>query len=169
MTPVCFRLDLDSTPWDRSSGYGVEQARLVALFDLARRTGVKFHVFASTRALRASPGLVDAVLGDGHDLDWLCLDPDLGLPDLLDEAQYLLHGTGHAWLGVGLLAPWTSPPPEGLRFVSAPDADGCFSQPLETMRFSLADASVDEVASCVAQALESRRPVSTLREAGLNT
>jgi len=163
VTPVCFRLDLDSTPWDRSSGYGVEQARLVALFDFARQTGVKFHVFASTRALRASPGLVDAVLGDGHDLDWLCVDPvDLGGQH--DEASSLIHGTGHEWRGAGLVVPWTGALPARLRFVSAPDSNGLYLLPLETRRFSLTDSTVDEVQDAVQAALTSHRPIRTLRD-----
>lgn len=163
MTPVCFRLDLDSTPWDASSGYGVEQARLVALFDFARRTGVKFHVFASSRALRASPGLVDAVLGDGHDLDWLCIKP-VDLESQLIEATNQLYGTGHTWWGAGLVAPWPDAVPTPLSFVSAPDTEGRYLTPFETLRFSLANATVDEVVAAVRVALTSYRPIRTLRD-----
>lgn len=145
MTPVCFRLDLDSTPWDSTSGYGVEQARLVALFDFARRTGVKFHVFASSRALRASPGLVDAVLGDGHDLDWLYLGQPGDLAESLTESNGLLRGTGHTWQGVGLVEPWSEPLPPGLRFVSAPDSSGQITEPIETLRFRVRDTAPTDI------------------------
>ncbi|MBS1709672.1 MAG: hypothetical protein JSS65_13245 [Armatimonadetes bacterium] len=167
MSLVCFRLDLDSTPWDAGSGYGVEQARLVRLFDFARRTGVKFHVFASSRCLRASPGLVDAVLSDGHDLDWLYLG------DRLDEewanAATLLAGTGHSWQGVGHLnlvavESWL----EGLHFISHAEGDTVFADsaivPLPTVRFSLAMTEPEAVEATVLSALGQGQTVRTARD-----
>lgn len=164
MTPVCFRLDLDSTPWDHSSGYGVEQSRLVALFDDARRTGIKFHVFASSRALRASPGLVDAVLGDGHDLDWLHTGPPSAWPEAMDEAEALIQGTGHTWWGVGVTSPFAHLLEDRVRFISAPDPDGMFRRPFETRRFCLGVCPADWVRADLDEVARQAHPVRTLRD-----
>jgi hypothetical protein len=73
------RIDLDYVPWDTPDahdfGHG-EPAMVLRLLDLARAHGLKYHFFASNRVLRAFPCIPDAVLNDGHVLDWLCKHPD---------------------------------------------------------------------------------------------
>lgn len=75
---LTIRVDLDYVPWDspdaQDLGHG-EPAALIRLLDLARRLGWKIHFFASNRHLRAFPSAGDAVLNDGHHLDWLCKHP----------------------------------------------------------------------------------------------
>ncbi len=75
----CLRIDLDYVPWDtpdaKDFGHG-EPAMLLRILEMARHTGLKFHFFASNRVLRAFPANADAVLNDGHDLDWFCKHPE---------------------------------------------------------------------------------------------
>lgn len=123
----CLRVDLDYVPWDTPDagefGHG-EPAVLLRLLELARGTGYKFHFFASNRFLRAFSAGGDAVLGDGHDLDWLCKHPEdaegrfLASRGLFDEVK-------HTAVGIATRDPWPDDyhPFEGLadcRFLSAP-------------------------------------------------
>ncbi len=168
MNPICVRLDLDSTPWVATSGFGIEQARLVTMFEFARRTGVKFHVFASSRCLRASPGVVDAVLGDGHDLDWLYTGDQAGVAQAWEEAGKEIRGTGHRWWGIGVLTGWSAPFPDGARFVSMPSgnrhqASGALDG-LTTIRFALASTPTEEVKEAVTIALGAGAPIRTIRD-----
>lgn len=75
----CLRIDLDYVPWDSYDaadfGHG-EPAMLLRLLAMARAQGLKFHVFASERVIKSFPTAIDAILGDSHDLDWLCKKPD---------------------------------------------------------------------------------------------
>lgn len=119
---LCLRVDLDYVPWDADEfGHG-EPAMVLRLLDLARSTGLKLHFFASNRSLRAFPGLPDAVLGEGHHLDWLLPEPwDRGA---LEDAGRLFKGFGITIHGVAA----RSPVPETLemkdvQFVSALEAD----------------------------------------------
>ncbi len=80
---------------------------VLRLLDLARASGLKFHFFVSARVLRAFPAAADAILGEGHDLDWLCLDPSLRGYEAASEEFWLI---GHKAVGVAFKAAF----PEGL-------------------------------------------------------
>jgi hypothetical protein len=104
---ICLRLDLDYVPWDAVNaekyGHG-EPAIVLKLLDLARQTGIKFHFFVSNRSLRTFPTTADAILGEGHDLDWLTHYPDDA--DLFLEARELFTLAGHKIEGVATDLPW---------------------------------------------------------------
>jgi hypothetical protein len=139
---LCLRIDLDYVPWDTPDagefGHG-EPAMLVRILDLARYTGLKFHFFASERAVRAFPANAEAVLNDGHDLDWLCKRPDQG-EARLEEARALFSMLGHVPRGFAIRSAWPpeTPPFEGidtLQFISAPPGEvpaGLRHFPVET-------------------------------------
>ena len=123
----CLRIDLDYVPWDtpdaKEFGHG-EPAMLLRILELARNTGFKFHFFASTRVLRAFPTNADAVLNEGHDLDWFCKRPEV--PGArFEEARAEFANIGHEPKGFALRSPW---PPEvkafsgieTMKFVSGP-------------------------------------------------
>ena len=121
----CLRVDLDYVPWDSpdASEYGHgEPAVLLRLLDLGKHTGYKFHFFASNRVLRALSAGVEAVLNDGHDLDWLCKHPeDAG--ERFREAVSLFADHGHRIRGMAVRAQWpagaTLEGIEALQFLSA--------------------------------------------------
>lgn len=104
----CLRVDLDYVPWDTPDagefGHG-EPAVLLRLLEVAKTSGYRFHFFASNRFLRAFPAGGDAILGDGHDLDWLCKHPEeageryRASRDLFDEIKHVSVGlaTREAW------------------------------------------------------------------------
>lgn len=123
MSALCVRVDLDYVPWDTPDaaqfGHG-EPAMVLRLLELARRTGVRWHFFASERALRAFPAEADAVLNDGHDLDYLAKHP--AEKGRWDEAQRLFAAVGHKARGWAIRVPW----PMGLE---APSGVGFFSGP----------------------------------------
>jgi hypothetical protein len=126
----CLRVDLDYVPWDTEAAeeYGhSEPAIFMRLLELAKVHGYKFHFFASTRVLRAFPATAEAVLNEGHDLDWLIspnqeLDSSLGfqeightpmgaaintteqlmiaLPEI--EIKFLCHDSKQGHLGTGI-------------------------------------------------------------------
>src|SRR5437764_582279 len=122
---LCIRLDLDYVPWDTANatmfGHG-EPAMVLKLLDFARHQGLKFHFFVSNRSLRVFPTLADAVLGEGHDLDWLCHYPDD--PKLFEEADRLFALAGHKIVGLGttMPCPEAEDPPylQNLKFLSGP-------------------------------------------------
>lgn len=123
---LCLRVDLDYVPWDADElGHG-EPAMVLRLLDFSRSTGLKLHFFASNRSLHAFPAQADAVLGEGHHLDWL-LAADLGA---VSEAQNLFAALGVSLQGVGLKEPWPegskSGWPSSVQFVSSPH--GCPSE-----------------------------------------
>lgn len=107
---LCLRVDLDYVPWDAEEfGHG-EPAMVLRLLDFARATGVKLHFFVSARSLRAFPTSADAVLGEGHDLDWLCTIPDD--PCAFEKASELFRLAGHQPRGFALQA---NPLPDAAR------------------------------------------------------
>jgi len=123
----CLRVDLDYVPWDtpdaKEFGHG-EPAMLLRLLELARNTGFKFHFFASIRVLRAFPTHADAVLNEGHDLDWFCKHPEEPGARYA-EAKSEFATFGHEIIGFALRDPWPIgvEPFAGmtsLQFVSAP-------------------------------------------------
>lgn len=124
---LCLRIDLDYVPWDtpdaKEFGHG-EPAMLLRILELARHTGLKFHFFASNRVLRAFPATVEAVLNEGHDLDWFCKHPDSADARFADAAR-LFEVIGHEPRGFAIRAPWPSTVEsfrgiESMRFVSGP-------------------------------------------------
>lgn len=110
----CLRIDLDYVPWDTPDagefGHG-EPAMLLRLLDFARLTGYKFHFFVSERVLRAFPAAAEAVLNDGHDLDWLCKHPE-DAADRYQEIKLLFATHGHTALGMAIKGAW----PDGATF-----------------------------------------------------
>lgn len=72
---ACIRADLDYVPWDTVAaeewGHG-EPAMLLRLLSFGRERGLRVHFFSSTRSTRAFPAAIEAILDEGHDLDWLC-------------------------------------------------------------------------------------------------
>jgi len=120
------RVDLDYVPWDTPDaaefGHG-EPAMLLRILDLARQTGYKLQFFASNRVLRAFPATGEAVLNDGHDLDWLCKHPE-DAQERYEEAKRLFAGIGHRPRGLATKAAWSAgmkpfPGLEELEFLSA--------------------------------------------------
>lgn len=141
MTYVCLRVDLDYVPWDtpdaREFGHG-EPATLLRLLELARTTGYKLHFFASNRSLHALPAQVDAVLNEGHDLDWLCKRPDQA-SERFAQASALFQAIGHEPRGFAAKGQWldgaTFEGIDRMRFLSAqpgPKPDGPLFFPVET-------------------------------------
>jgi len=119
---LTLRVDLDYVPWDSPDaadlGHG-EPAALIRLLDRARRNGWKLHFFASNRHLRAFPASGDAVLNDGHHLDWLCKHPS-DREARQDEANRLFQLLGVEIEGWAIRDRWpTEAPRVGLpRFIS---------------------------------------------------
>ncbi len=120
------RVDLDYVPWDTPDatefGHG-EPAMLLRLLDLAKQRGYKFHFFASNRALRAFPSSAEAILNEGHHLDWFCKHPEKA-EERFQEGLALFSLHGHVPLGMCVRGPWPSGNPtfDGiaeLRFLSA--------------------------------------------------
>ncbi|HWA81879.1 MAG TPA: hypothetical protein VG820_00485 [Fimbriimonadaceae bacterium] len=108
---LCLRVDLDYVPWDTPDaaefGHG-EPAAFLRLLDLARTCGYRFHFFASERVMRAFPATAEAVLNEGHDLDWFCKHPES--VERKRQALDLLAGIGHRPAGLAVKGNW---PPEG--------------------------------------------------------
>lgn len=123
---LCLRIDLDYVPWDTPDaaefGHG-EPAVLLRVLELARHTGYKFQFFASNRVLRAFPANAEAVLNDGHDLDWFCKHPEAA-NDRYSEARALFSMIGHVPLGFSVRGSWPSSETtfdgiQEMRFISA--------------------------------------------------
>ncbi len=123
---LTIRIDLDYVPWDTPDaaefGHG-EPAMLLRLLDLAKQRGNKFHFFASNRTMRAFPSNAEAILNEGHDLDWFCKHPEKA-DERYQEALALFSLHGHVPLGMCIRGPWPADNPtfdgvEELRFLSA--------------------------------------------------
>ncbi len=121
----CLRVDLDYVPWDtpdaQEFGHG-EPATFLRLLDLSRGLGLRLHFFASNRVLRAFSSTAEAVLNEGHDLDWLCKHPEVG-PERREELNQLFLALGHSAQGLAVSGVWPNGAhpgvTEGLRFISA--------------------------------------------------
>jgi len=104
MPKFCLRVDLNYVPWDEAEaelfGHG-EPAMALKLLAFARSEGFKFHFFTSTRSLSAFPTIHDAVLNDGHRLDWR-YDPDESSNWPMAQSQFLQ--LGHRPKGIGFIA-----------------------------------------------------------------
>ena len=141
MTFFCLRIDLDYVPWDTPDAreYGhAEPAVLLRMLELARTTGFKFHFFASTRTLQAFPAVAEAVLNEGHDLDWLCKRPE-DAQDRFNRAIDLFQAVGTEPIGFACKGAWVAGAHfeglEKMRFLSAqagPKPDGVEFFPVET-------------------------------------
>jgi hypothetical protein len=104
----CLRADLDYVPWDTPDasefGHG-EPAMVLRMLDLARRTGSKIHFFASNRSLLAFPTLVDALISEGHDLDWYCKHPE-NAGERFQTSQRIFAELNHKAVGMAIKGPW---------------------------------------------------------------
>lgn len=124
---LCVRVDLDYVPWDtpdaQEFGHG-EPAMVLRLLELGRSAGFKYHWFASNRVLRAFPSIADAILNEGHDLDWLCkrLDQfDLRYANALDRfSTFGISPAGFALRGAFTTDEAARAFPDTLRFATAP-------------------------------------------------
>src|SRR5579862_7835748 len=136
----CLRVDLDYVPWDTPDaaefGHG-EPAAFLRLLDLARGGGYRFHFFASERVLRAFPATAEAVLNEGHHLDWFCKHPESLARR--EEAMSLFSASGHVVKGLSIKGSWPSEGDpkvlEGLSFISSgpgPVPHGLQHFPVET-------------------------------------
>lgn len=96
---------------------------LLRLLDLGRRTGHRWHFFASERALRAFPAQAEAVLNDGHDLDYLAKHPRDSAR--FEEARRLFAISGHHAVGWAFRESWPrdAPVPAGIDFLSGPTCE----------------------------------------------
>jgi len=123
MSFLCLRVDLDYVPWDTPDahefGHG-EPAAFLRLLELAKHTGDRLHFFISNRVLRAFPATAEAVLNEGHDLDWFCKHPD-EKETRHEEAQKLFQEIGHTPLGLSVRTQWpeNAELPEGMKFLSS--------------------------------------------------
>lgn len=119
MAFLCLRVDLDYVPWDTPDanefGHG-EPATFLRLLDLARLRGDRFQFFVSNRVLRAFPATAEAVLNEGHDLDWFAKHPER-----FEETRELFGEIGHKPLGLSVKDTWPveAEVPEGLTFLSS--------------------------------------------------
>lgn len=136
---LCLRIDLDYVPWDTPDafefGHG-EPAAFLRLLELARYSGDRVQFFVSNRVLRAFPATAEAVLNEGHDLDWFSKHPE-DEDGRFDEAVELFQVIGHTPVGFALKTHWpegASVPP-GMRFLSSlpgPVPEGLAHFPVET-------------------------------------
>jgi hypothetical protein len=121
----CLRVDLDYVPWDspdaKEFGHG-EPAAFLRMLELAKSEGLKFHFFASNRNLLALPSIADAVLNEGHHLDWLCKHADQAQVRFA-KALALFEPLGSSIAGFAYRSAWPAdqPFPEAaqLSFLSA--------------------------------------------------
>lgn len=139
---LCLRIDLDYVPWDtpdaQEFGHG-EPAVLVRLLELGKALGVQYQFFASSRVLRAFPAAPEAILNEGHALDWFCKHPE-ELRTRYEEGSLLFSQLGLQIRGFSVRGPWPEdlvdlPIPEGVLFLSAapgPHPRGLQFFPLET-------------------------------------
>lgn len=119
---LVLRVDLDYVPWDTPDaaefGHG-EPAVFLRLLELARKKGIRLHLFFSTRAARAFPAAVESGLGEGHDVDWLCKHP--GDDVRAARALETFAALGHVPVGLATREEWPTDARLDLqwRFVSA--------------------------------------------------
>ena len=104
----CLRADLDYVPWDTPDaaefGHG-EPAMVLRMPELTRRTGTKIHFFASNRSLMAFPTMVDALLSEGHDLDWYCKHPE-DASERFRVSQAIFADLNHQAIGMAIRGSW---------------------------------------------------------------
>ncbi len=120
---LCVRVDLDYVPW-QSCGPGElphsEPAMFIRLLDVVRKLGPRLHFFATEQVIRAFPSLIVALLQEGHDLDWLCLDPSKA-EEGFEAARKLSFATDYELRGVAYRDQWPSDAslPAEAKFLSA--------------------------------------------------
>jgi hypothetical protein len=95
---------------------------VLRLLELSRQNGYRLHFFASNRVLRAFGASVEAILNEGHDLDWLCKYP-ANPAKRFQEASELFAQFGHKIEGLAVRGSWPLESamtlPDSIRFVSA--------------------------------------------------
>ncbi len=134
---LILRIDLDYVPWDTPDaaefGHG-EPAVFLKLLDLARITGSRLQFFVSNRVLRAFPATAEAVLNEGHDLDWFSKHPE-AQEERFEEAKTLFASIGHQVMGVCVRGSWPddAPFPPELKFLSSSPG----FVPLDTRHFAV--------------------------------
>lgn len=105
---LCLRIDLEYLPWENCPAGELphsESAMFIRLLDVVRKLGPRLHFFATVPVMRAFPAMVSALLQEGHDLDWLCLDPtsaDISFElarQQIGSSEYEIRGMGtkEAW------------------------------------------------------------------------
>ncbi len=120
---LTLRIDLDYVPWDSPDagefGHG-EPAMFLKILDLARTTGQRYQFFVSNRVLRAFPATAEAVLNEGHDLDWFSKHPE-EQAGRFEEALELFEAIGHRPIGMCIRGAWPEGGvfPESLVFLSS--------------------------------------------------
>lgn len=120
---LTLRIDLDYVPWDSPDaaefGHG-EPAMFLRILDLARATGGRYQFFVSNRVLRAFPATAEAVLNEGHDLDWFSKHPE-EQEGRYQEALELFEAIGHKPIGLCIRGVWPTDAifPDELKFLSA--------------------------------------------------
>jgi|GEM_PF-673576 hypothetical protein len=121
---LCWRVDLDYVPWDtpdaEAYGHG-EPAALLRLLQWSRERGLPLQFFVSNRVLRAFPASIDAIVAEGHAVDWLCKHPASPEPRL-SEAQRLFATAGLRAQGLAVKHLWPPDAPvepfSAYRFIS---------------------------------------------------
>lgn len=120
---LTLRIDLDYVPWDSPDaaefGHG-EPAMFLRILDLARATGGRYQFFVSNRVLRAFPATAEAVLNEGHDLDWFSKHPE-EQEGRFEEALELFDAIGHKPVGLCIRGAWpvSAPFPAHMCYLSA--------------------------------------------------
>ena len=71
---------------------------------IGRNSVTAADFFISSRVLRAFPATADAILGEGHDLDWLSHLP--ADANEFAEARHLIALVGHNFFGLAMTQPW---------------------------------------------------------------
>lgn len=109
---------MDYVPWDtpdaQDFGHG-EPATFLRLLELSRAIGHRFHFFASNRVLRAFGSAAEAILNEGHDLDWFCKHPEAGL-ERRKQSEDLFRQIGHTAKGLAVKGAWPEDAEDGLAF-----------------------------------------------------
>lgn len=121
----CLRVDLDYVPWDSPDaaefGHG-EPAMILRLLELAKEHEYRLQFFASNRVLHAFPSTAEAILNDGHDLDWLCKHPEQ-FAARYESAIPLFAILGHKPIGLAIKTTWPQEGPSEIpgdfKFLSA--------------------------------------------------
>jgi hypothetical protein len=155
--PVVLRADLDFSPWDDRTR--TTPAGWLRLAELARNRGWVVHAFATARCVTALPTIVEAVLGEGHELDWWCPGP--ALATAWTEALSFVRGVALDRPGLGKL-------PSQIEFsVGAESSATVQFDGNEAVRWAASDLETDPelvtLESAVADALAAGRILTTYR------
>jgi hypothetical protein len=120
--PTVVRIDLAALPWTGLDG-GIDATHeitmLLRLLELGRRTGHRFHFFSTAASLRAFPMSAEAILTEGHVLDWLA-DGE----EATDEVLQAFLENGVQPTGAGLTQSEVPELPDWVRFTCGPGQGG---------------------------------------------